>query len=168
MDTMALQDLGRMDSLYSSDCSSKSSQQGMDTARALAPSSAAALHASSSSVPVPMQMQSQSSPAAGPATTYAPLRTPSLEVLGRLGTTWRESAKVVGRSVCSTPIWYAPAVSLPSAGRIMSIPGIARKDARCSMGWWVGPSSPTPMESWVITKRVGAPERAAMRMAERM
>ena len=34
-DTIA-EDLGRMDSLYSSDCSSKSSQQGMETARALA------------------------------------------------------------------------------------------------------------------------------------
>ena len=75
---------------------------------------------------------------------------------------------MVGRSVCSTAILYAPAVSLPSAGRIMSMPGIARKDARCSMGWCVGPSSPTPMESCVITNSVGAPESAAMRMAERM
>ena len=30
--------------------------------------------------------------------------------------------------------------------------GMARKDARCSTGWWVGPSSPRPIESWVITK----------------
>ena len=25
---------------------------------------------------------------------------------------------------------------------------MARRAARCSIGWWVGPSSPTPMESW--------------------
>ena len=27
--------------------------------------------------------------------------------------------------------------------------GMARSIARCSIGWWVGPSSPTPIESWV-------------------
>ena len=29
--------------------------------------------------------------------------------------------------------------------------GIARSAAMCSIGWWVGPSSPRPMESWVQT-----------------
>ena len=29
--------------------------------------------------------------------------------------------------------------------------GTARSAARCSTGWWVGPSSPSPMESCVIT-----------------
>ena len=29
------------------------------------------------------------------------------------------------------------------------MPGIARSDRICSTGWWVGPSSPTPIESWV-------------------
>ena len=29
---------------------------------------------------------------------------------------------------------------------------MARSDATCSMGWWVGPSSPTPTESWVHEK----------------
>ena len=28
---------------------------------------------------------------------------------------------------------------------------MARSAARCSTGWWVGPSSPRPMELWVIT-----------------
>ena len=30
-------------------------------------------------------------------------------------------------------------------------PGIARQAAKCSIGWWVGPSSPNPIESWVST-----------------
>ena len=29
--------------------------------------------------------------------------------------------------------------------------GTMRSDMSCSTGWWVGPSSPTPMESWVQT-----------------
>ena len=38
---------------------------------------------------------------------------------------------------------YAPAVSFPSAGRITVRSGMRRKDGIVSMGWWVGPSSPT-------------------------
>lgn len=64
---------------------------------------------------------------------------------------WRESAMVVGRLRLATATLYAPAVSLPPHGRIISMLGIARKLARCSMGWWVGPSSPRPIESCVIT-----------------
>ena len=45
----------------------------------------------------------------------------------------------------------ASAVSLASAGRTTSRPGMARSAARCSIGWWVGPSSPRPTESWVHT-----------------
>ena len=44
------------------------------------------------------------------------------------------------------------AVSLASAGRMSWRPGMARSAARCSTGWWVGPSSPTPTESWLNTK----------------
>jgi hypothetical protein len=33
--------------------------------------------------------------------------------------------------------------------RITITPGMARKEASCSIGWWVGPSSPTPIESCV-------------------
>ena len=43
------------------------------------------------------------------------------------------------------------AVSTASAGRKTSRLGIALSAASCSTGWWVGPSSPRPMESWVIT-----------------
>ena len=38
--------------------------------------------------------------------------------------------------------------SFASAGRITVSCGIARIAARCSTGWWVGPSSPTATESW--------------------
>jgi hypothetical protein len=47
------------------------------------------------------------------------------------------------------------------------MPGIARRDARISTGWWVGPLRPMPMESWLKTKRTGKPISAAMRMAGR-
>ena len=38
---------------------------------------------------------------------------------------------------------------------------MARSAANCSMGWCVGPSSPTPTESWVKTKQTFAFDRAA-------
>src|SRR5258706_51893 len=39
---------------------------------------------------------------------------------------------------------------------------------RCSIGWWVGPSSPRPTESWVKTYSTLACDSAARRMAPRM
>ena len=46
----------------------------------------------------------------------------------------------------------------PGGGRLVGVRGpdhvsrgIARSEAACSIGWWVGPSSPTPMLSWVKT-----------------
>ena len=38
-----------------------------------------------------------------------------------------------------------------SAGRITVRWGIALRLISCSTGWWVGPSSPTPILSWVKT-----------------
>ncbi len=73
-----------------------------------------------------------------------------------------------GRSVWASASAQAWAVSLASAGRITSSPGIARSEARCSIGWWVGPSSPTPTESWVQTKTLGIFWIAASRTAPRM
>ena len=59
------------------------------------------------------------------------------------------------------------AVSTASAGRNTSMFGIARRLARCSTGWCVGPSSPSPIESWVATKitrwRISAASRSAGR-----
>ena len=70
---------------------------------------------------------------------------------GKVGTFWRVRHRPAGRSVCSSMVCQAATVSLASAGRTTSRPGIARRAARCSIGWWVGPSSPRPMESWVQT-----------------
>ena len=77
---------------------------------------------------------------------------------------WRLRINADGPSwrTTSTHAWI---VSLASAGRITCRPGIARSAARCSIGWWVGPSSPTPTESWVNTKQTlafdsdGQPDR---------
>ena len=41
---------------------------------------------------------------------------------------------------------------MPSAGRNTVSPGIARSESSCSIGWCVGPSSPTKIESCVNTK----------------
>ncbi len=45
---------------------------------------------------------------------------------------------------------------------------MARSAARCSTGWWVGPSSPKPIESWVKTNTTGSRISAAIRIAGRM
>jgi hypothetical protein len=42
-----------------------------------------------------------------------------------------------------------------------------RSDGTCSTDWWVGPSSPSPMESCVNTWITRSFIRAAMRMALR-
>jgi len=47
-------------------------------------------------------------------------------------------------------------------------PGMARRAARCSMGWCVGPSSPTPMLSCVKTYTTGSSISAARRIDGRM
>ena len=47
--------------------------------------------------------------------------------------------------------FHASTTSLASPGRRVIRPGMARSEARCSIGWCVGPSSPTAMESWVKT-----------------
>ncbi len=67
-----------------------------------------------------------------------------------VGTPWRVSATTAGPSYCIIASQLSR-VSLASQGRKTARPGIARSAARCSMGWWVGPSSPRPMESWVKT-----------------
>ena len=68
------------------------------------------------------------------------------------GTFWRVRISAVGPSP-SRCTRHAAATSLASAGRMTRSPGIARSDASCSIGWWVGPSSPTPTESCVQTKQ---------------
>ena len=73
----------------------------------------------------------------------------------------------MGRRVCKM-VRQAIATSFASAGRTMSRFGIARSAARCSTGWCVGPSSPTPIESCVQTNVTGASVSAEIRTAPRM
>ena len=58
---------------------------------------------------------------------------------------------VEGSEALDSAISQASAVSIRSQGRSISVFGVARQIARCSTGWWVGPSSPRPMLSWVMT-----------------
>ena len=46
--------------------------------------------------------------------------------------------------------------------------GMARSEASCSIGWCVGPSSPSPIESCVKMKIDGISISAASRMLGRM
>ena len=69
----------------------------------------------------------------------------------RVGRAWRVRISAIGPSRRLTASFQAATVSLASAGRITVRLGIARSAARCSIGWWVGPSSPRPMLSWVKT-----------------
>ena len=73
-----------------------------------------------------------------------------------------------GPSACCRIQAYAIAVSMPSAGRKTGSPGTARRESSCSIGWWVGPSSPRKMESCVKTKISRRPMSADSRMAGRM
>ena len=47
------------------------------------------------------------------------------------------------------PHFQATADSTVSQGRQTGRLGISRRLDTCSTGWWVGPSSPRPIESWV-------------------
>jgi hypothetical protein len=85
----------------------------------------------------------------------------SVRTVGRF---WRLSASTDGVAVCDSAISQASAVSTASAGRKTSMLGVARSMARCSTGWCVGPSSPSPMLSWVITYCTGSPISAESRI----
>ena len=58
-------------------------------------------------------------------------------------------------------------IAAASAGRSVINPGMARSEASCSTGWCVGPSSPSPIESWVKIQMVGISMRALSRIAGR-
>ncbi len=98
--------------------------------------------------------------------TYAPRSIASLGTPAgfQTGRPCRESAITVGRSVCFIACRQASAVSLAPAGRTTSTFGVARSDASCSIGWCVGPSSPSPIESCVKTNVDGIPISAARRI----
>ena len=73
-----------------------------------------------------------------------------------------------GPSLRSIACFQATADSTASAGRQQSRFGVVRRLVNCSTGWWVGPSSPRPMESWVNTCTTRRFISAAMRMALRL
>ncbi len=141
----------------------------MLTTRTAIPSArttAAALSASSTSLPVPTIITSASGSS---LSTYAPRRTPSYtRSRGRSSVVsgWRHSTSPVGPD-CSSATSHAAAVSFASAGLMIVRPGIARRLARCSIGWWVGPSGPRETESCVQRNSAGKPIRAASRIAGR-
>mmetsp|Transcript_41834 Transcript_41834/g.97989 ORF Transcript_41834/g.97989 Transcript_41834/m.97989 type:complete len:208 (-) Transcript_41834:1535-2158(-) len=142
---------GSTDSMYSADWRSKSSMQGIETTRTPAPSSAAASTAIESSEPAPIMIASSS--AVSLTIVYAPILVPArLSAAGILASTgrfWRERMSAVGPVLRSIEWTYAAAVSSASPGRITSRLGMRRRDETVSTGWWVGPSSPTPIESCV-------------------
>ena len=70
-------------------------------------------------------------------------------VRSSVGMSCRERTSVTGWCRSFRMTRHASTTSLGSPGRSTIRPGIARRLARCSIGWCVGPSSPTPMESCV-------------------
>ena len=71
----------------------------------------------------------------------------------------------MGVSLWPIANFHASAVSFASAGRTQYMFGCARRIASCSTGWWVGPSSPSPIESCVKTKIDGISISDASRTA---
>mmetsp|Transcript_39885 Transcript_39885/g.109850 ORF Transcript_39885/g.109850 Transcript_39885/m.109850 type:complete len:201 (+) Transcript_39885:806-1408(+) len=155
---------GKISRLYCSGCSSKSSQHGIETTAARRPRPLVASMSSCTSEPVPTSTTSAGGSAAG-STTYAPLATASTLEAARLAQPWRESAITHGVRRRSSAIAYAPDTSLASAGRSVSVLGVARKLSSASTGWWVGPSSPSPIESCVATVITPNSESAETRIA---
>jgi len=155
---------GRICSRTAEGADSNLSHEGSETTDVWMPSpasSSCAATATDSSLPVATIV------AAGEGwsrTTPAPISTAEPSVM--LATVWRDSTSAVGPS-CRTARTQASRVSFGSAGRITCRPGMARNVARCSTGWCVGPSSPTPTESWLKTKTQRARESAASLSAGR-
>ena len=109
---------------------------------------------------------SSGSPPSLSRSTYAPrsIASSGTAAGSHTGRPWRESASAVGRSVWRNACRQASAVSLKPAGRTTSRFGVARSVTSCSIGWWVGPSSPTPIESCVNTNVDGIRMIAASRI----
>ena len=61
------------------------------------------------------------------------------------------AGSVPAMSAIWTMLTMSGASALQSSTSASPRPGMARSVARCSIGWWVGPSSPSPTESWVQT-----------------
>ena len=81
--------------------------------------------------------------------------TPSTELFSIVSTFCLVRISAVGFSVDSIANFHAAAISTASPWRITCIFGIDLNIANCSIGWWVGPSSPTAIESWDNGKIIG-------------
>ena len=151
----------RTSNWYSSDCLSKSSQEGIDTRRVRTPSSPAAAAMLSCTSEPEATITSSGSSALGGRRTYAPRRTASGDEPARLGTPWRESARTVGvpaaqsarrwdlgparggrvarrrrlpRTAVLESEMYEPDTSFASAGRSVSTFKVARRLISASTG----------------------------------
>ena len=85
-----------------------------------------------------------------------------------IGSFWREKMSTTGDLGVVMAMRQASVLSLASAGRSTTILGMMRRASTCSTGWWVGPSSPSPMLSWVNTNVAVLSARAVRRIAARM
>ena len=165
--TRARIDRGSTDSRYESSWASNTSVHGIETTRASMPSSASRAAASiaiPTSEPVAMRIASPPS-----RSTYPPRGIAAIcsAVRAWWGRPWRENRRLVGPWRRSIAACHAIIDSTASHGRHTDMFGINRNVAVCSTAWWVGPSSPRPMESWVNTEIVRWPISAAMRSAFR-
>ena len=142
-----------------------SSTQGMLTTRIECESAKRSAAASAVDTSDPVAISTAPPPS---RSTYPPRAAPpSRPVRSRTGTPWRVPRMMAGRRWLST-VSQASTISPASAGRNTAMLGMARMAARCSMGWWVGPSSPRNTDSWVKTQMEGMSIRAESRTAGRM
>ena len=144
---------GKIDSLYSEDCCSNAYQFGIEITRTPLPCCSNSFAASTAKLTSdPDANNKYSSCCSVSKTIYAPFLTPFSTVClstSKVGKFWRVNTNDVGVCSDSSATSQATRVSLPSAGRITFMLGIARRPANCSIGSCVGPSSPTAIESWV-------------------
>ena len=150
--TLFLTLLGRTDSLYSSDCFSNTSIDGILTTLTSIPaflSSAFADTARFTSEPLAIIIPSGVSLSES-SRIYAPLSA-SFDEPAICGRFCLVRTKAVGSSLDSIAYSHASAVSVLSHGLNTVKSGIERNAASCSIGSCVGPSSPTPILSCVNT-----------------
>ena len=152
------------DSRYASSCSANHSSDGADTTRALMPSAASvsrAATASCTSEPVPMRITS-GVPFGASARTYAPLAALSAEANtspDAVALAAREHRDVLAGQREAGGAGVAAEQLEPDDGGLVRVRRAHHREVRdgaqsvasCSIGWWVGPSSPRATESCVQT-----------------
>ena len=121
----------------------------------------AASRATLTSEPVAMNIISIASPDS--FLRIYPPRSASLPVCSIAGRFCLESTRQVGVCAEVSAEYQAAFVSTSSAGLNTCMFGRDLSMVSCSTGSWVGPSSPTPMLSWVNTEINGRPIREERR-----